>query len=575
MGLNMLRHVIVTIMGNVDSGKSKIIDAIKKTSIVESEPGKITQSIKAYAVSMDAIKKICRALPGMEKIKIPGLLLLDTPGHRAFSTLRKRGGSLADIAILVIDINEGVMPQTIESLEILKETKTPFVVALNKIDLIYNWKSHPEKLLIQNISSQSQDVQKKLETRTYEIAAQLYKHNFNAERFDRIEDYTKQLTLIPTAAKSLEGIPELLMIIAGLAQKFLETSLKYNENEPAKGTILDVLEEKGLGLTIDTIIYDGKIEVGDQIIIGTMHEPIITKVKAMFLPEKNQLKSIKNATAAIGIKIVGQNIPEAIPGMPLRVVNENLEKTKDEIKKEVEELTIELDETGIVIKANSLGSLEGLINILKEKNIKIRKASIGDITKKDISEALADSDQLNHVILGFNVKSVASSEPKIITDNVIYTLIEKFERWLAETKLSLEAKSLKNLTKPCKFIIMPGYIFRQSNPAVFGVEILGGTLKPGTPVFKSDSGTSLGRIKSIQSEGEDVQEAKKGQQIAASMPNITVGRQIKESDVLYSDITENEFKTYKQLKKYLKDDETKILKEIAEIRRKNNPVWGV
>lgn len=570
----MLRQVIVSIMGNVDAGKSKIVDGIKKSSIVESEPGKITQSIKAYSVSIEAIKKICKTLLDTTKIKVPGLLLLDTPGHRAFTTLRKRGGSLADIAIVVIDINEGVMPQTIESIEILKETKTPFVIALNKIDLIHGWKSQPDKFLMQNIPSQSQDVQKILETKMYEIAAQLSELGFSSDRFDRVDDYTKQLALIPTAAKSLEGIPELLMIITGLAQRFLEKGLQCEMESPAKGTILEVVEEKGLGLTLDTIIYDGKIEVGDQIIIGTLHEPIVTRVKALFLPEKNSLKSIKKTAAAIGIKIVAQNISEAIPGMPIRIANENLEKAKEEIRKETEEITFELDNSGIVIKANSLGSLEGLINILKEKNIKIRKASTGDITKKDISEALVDSDQLNHVILGFNVKHYDSANPKVITDNVIYTLIEKFETWHADKMKALESKSLKNLTKPVKVVIMPGYIFRQSNPAVAGVEVLGGTLKANTPMIK-ETGVSIGRIKSIQSEGEEIEEAKKGQQIAASMPDVTIGRQIKEGDILISDINEEEFKKYKALKKYLKDDEVQILKEIAEIRRKNNPVWGV
>lgn len=570
----MLRHVIVTIMGNVDAGKSKIIDSIKRTSIVESEPGKITQSIKAYAVSIGSIKKICKNISSLEQIKVPGLLLLDTPGHKAFTTLRKRGGSLADIAVLVIDINEGIKPQTTESIEILKSSKTPFVIALTKIDLIPGWNSHPEIPLLKNIEQQSPQVIKKIEDKTYSLVAELYNSGFNADRFDRVSDYTKQIAMIPVGSPTQEGIPELLMVITGLAQKFLEKDLEQDENSPAKGTILEVGEEKGLGLTLDTIIYSGKIKVGDQILIGTLNEPIQSKVKALFLPDQSKLKSIKEAKAAIGVKIVGQNITEAMPGMPLHVANTNIEKVKAEIKKEIENITIEIDNSGIIIKANSLGSLEGLINILKENNIKIRKASTGEVTKKDISEALADPDPMNHIILGFNVKPFDSINPKVITNNVIYSLVEQYQDWYEKTRSAFECKSLKNITKPFKATIIPGYIFRQSNPAVCGVKILAGTLKPNTPIM-SPSGKSLGRIKAVQSEGEDVEEAKQGQEVAVSMPDVTFGRQIKEGDTLISDISEQEFKCLKELKKYLNSEEVQILKEIAEMRRKNNPVWGV
>jgi len=568
----MLRQVIVTILGNVDSGKSSVIDVIKKTSIVKSEPGKITQSIKAYSVSLESIKTLCQDALDITKIKVPGLLLIDTPGHEAFSNLRKRGGSLADIAILVIDINEGLKPQTIESIEILKQNKTPFVVALNKIDLIGGWQSNPDLPLIKNIDSQNKSTKTLLDSRLYTIVGNLFNHGFNAERFDKISDFTKNLVLIPISAKTSEGLPELLMMITGLAQKFLELKLEHNIDAPGEGTILEISEEKGIGTCLDTIIYKGKLKTNDTIVVGTLSEPIVTKVKAIYIPKKNKLVTIKEAYASIGIKISAQNIKEAISGMPVKVANRDLEKIKISVKEEIEEITFELDHEGLVIKADSVGSLEALIKLLKNKKIKIKRASIGTITKKDIAEAESNNNELQKVILGFNTEPIVSDNIKIIIDPVIYSLIEKYESWFKETKENLEGKQLKNLIRPCKIRILPGYIFRQSNPAVVGVDILAGTLKSGTPLMKE---VKITEAKSLQENGKNINEAEAGKSIALAMPNVTMNRQVKEGDILYSDVPEPHFKIYKKLKDTLKPEEIQVLKEIAEIKRKTNPAWGM
>lgn len=568
----MLRQVIVAIMGHVDHGKSHIVDIIKKTSIVKSEPGRITQSIKAYSVSLQAVKDICKDLLDIKKIKVPGLLFIDTPGHKAFTNLRKRGGSLADIAILVIDVNEGIKPQTLESIEILKENKTPFVIALNKIDLLNGWQPKPYSYLLKNIQSQTTSIQKLLDERLYNLVGKLYELNIQAERFDRIEDFTKTITIVPTSAKTAEGIPELLMVITGLAQKFLETQLSYDPKSAAEATILEITEEKGLGLCMDAIVYKGKIKVNDTIVIGTLKEPVATKVKALFLVEKNQLKPIKEAEAAIGVKISAQNTENVIPGMPLKVANKDLERVKIEIKELVEEITFELDKDGIVIKADSIGSLEALINLLREKNIPIKKASTGNISKKDIAEAIATQNQFYRVILGFNIQSFESLEIKVFVNDVIYNLVDNFEKWMKEEKQKLEEKLFSNLPKPCKIKILQGYVFRQSSPAVCGVEILSGVLKSGVSLMKEDK--AITNAKELQHEGKKLSEAKRGEQIALSMPGVTMGRQLKENDVLYSDLTEEQFRIYKKMKENLKEEEKQILKEIAELKRKNNPGWG-
>lgn len=571
----MIRQPIVILVGHIDHGKSSILERIKGISITKGEAGGITQSIKSYTVPLSTVIKICGDLLKTLNIdvKIPGLLFLDSPGHAAFNNMRKRGGNLADISILVIDINEGVMEQTKECINILKQYKTPFIIALNKIDTIPSWRSSPKTPLVKDINSQSESVKEFLDDKLYDIVGRLAELGFNSERFDRVDDYTKQITIIPTSAKTSEGIPELLMILTGLAQKFLEKQLQTEVKGPGKASVLEVIEEKSIGLTLDIILYDGSIKIGDQVVIGTLDKPIITKVRGLFEPENKKLKPVKEVHAAAGVKLVASDIQDVIGGMPLIIANEDIESAASQIKSEVEEVLTQTDKEGIVIKADTLGSLEALVKLLKDKNIKIKRTSIGDITKKDIADAISEKEPLNRVILGFNINPV-SDGVKIITNKIIYKIIEDFEKWKEEYSKLLESKELEKITRPCKIKIMRGCIFRQSNPAVVGVQVLGGILATNASLMKID-GSKASHVKSIQSEGEDINNAEYGKEVAISLPNMTVGRQIKEDDILFSDVSEEEFKKLKKLKKYLRTHEINVLKEIAEIKRKENPMWGM
>ena len=585
-----LRQPIITFMGHIDHGKTSLQDHIRQSSIAQTEAGKITQHIGSSNITLETIKNTCGKLLDTLKLKltIPGLLFIDSPGHAAFTSLRKRGGNLADIAILVIDINEGIMTQTLECIDILRQYKTPFIIALNKIDLISGWQSNT-KFLIQNIESQSDTIKKVLDTKLYELVGKLSELNLNAERFDRIEDYTKQIAIVPTSAKTGEGIPELLMVLTGLAQKFMEQSLNVNIEGNVKGTILEVKEDKGIGKTIDVIIYDGTLKKNDIIVIGTLSEPIITKVKTLLEPlpledirdKKTKFRSVNKVSAAMGVKISAPDIDEVAAGMPLRSCNKNeLEQVKKEIKKEVQEVIIETDKQGLVIKADSLGSLEALIKLLKEKNIPVKKASIGNISKKDISDASInyEKDPLNSAILGFNINLMLGvkvpKNVKVLTNNIIYKLIEDFENYKEKEKKRLEGKEIEFLVRPCKIQIMKGYVFRQNNPAVVGVDVLEGKIKVDTPLMKND-GNKITEIKSIQKDQKTVNEAEKNQQVAVSLPKVTVGRQINEGDILYSAVPEDDFRKLREFKKYLSQEEIEILKEISGIMRKKNPVWGI
>ena len=569
------RSLICVLMGHVDHGKTSILDFVRGTSVAKNEAGGITQAISSAEVTAEKIRKICGSLLAGLRIKltVPGILFIDSPGHAAFTNLRKRGGSIADIAILVTDINEGVLPQTVECIGILKTYKTPFVVAANKIDKISGWKSQA-KILVENIAKQSSNVQTVLDTKLYELVGKIYDRGFNAERFDRVTDYTKQVAIVPVSAKTGEGIPELLMVVSGLAQKFLEHDLRYDADQPASGTILEVKDEKGLGQTMDAIIYDGTIKKGDAIIIAGVNTPILTKVKGLFKFERGRFMPTNQVYAAVGVKINAPEINDVVPGMPLKVIKGNIDALKKEIQKEVSEVIIETDKEGIIVKADSLGSLEALINILKEKDIKIKIASIGSITKSDISIASAEANSLNKVVLGFNVKSVESKEIKVILGDVIYKILETYEQWINAEKIRLEGRALEKLARPSKILLISGYVFRQSNPAIAGVKVLCGTLQSGAQMIKAN-GDKSSYVKSIQLNGANISEAETGSEIAVSFPHLTIGRQINEKDILYSDIPEADFIKLKKLKQYLSNDEIELLKEFAEIKRRQNPMWGV
>ena len=240
---------------------------------------------------------------------------------------------------------------------------------------------------------------------------------------------------------------------------------------------------------------------------------------------------------------------------------------------------IETEKEGIVVKADTIGSLEALVKLLRDKGIKIRKANVGNITKKDIADAESnyEKDATESVILGFNIiddSGIKNEKVKILTSNIIYKLIENYDAWKTSETKRLEQKELEGLMRPCKIEYLANYTFRASNPTIVGVEVLTGQLRTGTIIMKQD-GTSLTNVKEIQKNKESVSLLEKKEQGAVSLPGLTVGRQIVEGEIYYSAIPENDFRKIKTLTKYLSKEETSLLKEIAEIMRKNNPVWGV
>jgi len=437
-----IRQPIVAVLGHVDHGKTTLLDKIRSSSVASGEAGGITQSIGSSEIPIESVKKTCKEL--LEKMKIeltiPGLLFIDTPGHAAFITLRKRGGAIADIAILVIDLNEGIQPQTEESIKLLKEFKTPFIVAATKIDRILNWVPHENECFVNTIKDQPSRASEEFENKLYTIIGQLGNYGFDSERYDRVNDFSKQVCIVPVSGRTGEGVQDLLVMIAGLAQRFLKERIEIT-GTGGKGTILEVKEQKGLGPVIDVILYDGEIKRGDYIVIGGK-KIISAKIKALLKPEP--LKDIRaerkflyldSVSAASGVRISAPGLEEVVAGSPVRMVNKESEikKAEEEVKQEIEDIEIQTDKDGVVLKADNLGSLEAMIKLFQEASIPIRKAEVGAVTKQDLIEIKTLKEPLifafNSIISEEAANLSKDSKIKIFSSKVIYKLLEDYAEW--------------------------------------------------------------------------------------------------------------------------------------------------
>jgi len=580
-----VRQPIVSVLGHVDHGKTSVLDFIRGSAVVSRESGAITQHIGATEVPIDSIYSVCGDLLKGKKFTLPGLLFIDTPGHHAFTTLRTRGGSLADLAILIVDINEGFKPQTYESIKILKQYKTPFIIAANKIDSISGWQKNDD-IAKTRIYQQRPNVRNVFEERLYDMIGTISEQKLNSDLYYNISDFKKTIGIIPISAKTGEGIPELLMILVGLAQRFLEEQLRI-ESGPGQGSVLEVKEEVGLGKTIDAIIYNGTIRSDDKIVIGTKDEPVVTRIKALLKPKpldeirdpRERFDSVAEVHAACGIKISSPDLENVIPGAPIRVVGKDLEEVIKEIKNQTK-IDFELDEQGIIIKADTIGSLEALIKESRDKGIKIRKVEIGNVSKRDIVEADATLDPLNKLIFAFNIKilpeakeELPNTDIKIFNEDVIYTIMENYDEWLELKKAEIEKERRQDYVHPGMIKFLPEYVFRVSHPAVIGIRVLSGRIKTGMRLMKED-GKLIGAIKGIQSENKAVEEAIQGQEVAISIEGVTVGRQIKGEDILYTDIPASDAKKLREMD-VLNLDEKDVLNKIFEIKRKTDKFWGM
>ena len=542
----------MAVLGHVDSGKTSLLDRIRGTGVQGREAGGITQHIGASFLPTDTIKKTCGTLyQKLEKSehKIPGILVIDTPGHEVFTNLRARGGSAADIAILVVDANRGFQPQTNESLKILESRKVPFVVALNKTDQLSGWRKTETPFISQAIKEQDQSIQTALDEKIYDV-------------------------------------------LVGLTQQYLQKRLEQKE-KLTRGIVLEVQDEVGLGQTANVILIDGSIKKGDTVVVAKRNSVIITKPKAILLPKpldemrdpRDKFKPVDEVQAAAGIKIASPDLEGVLPGSTLYVARNESEisEFKKAIESEMKSVFIEKETDGVILKCDTIGSLEAITAMLKREQVSISKADIGPVNRRDVMEAKAVKENNRHlgVILSFNVKILPDAREesenyhiKIFDENVIYNLIDNYTKWVQEDTAHEEDAIFAELTPISKFTFLKGYVFRNNDPAVFGIKIDVGELRQKVQFMRND-GKKIGIIHQLQHEGKTIESAKTGQEVACSVQNITIGRQIFEEDEFYTLPRSDEAKQLlNRFASKLSSEQFALLNEIVEIQRKKDPAYA-
>ena len=585
----------MAVLGHVDSGKTSLLDKIRGTGVQGREAGGITQHIGASFIPTETIKKICGILYKkleQSENKVPGLLVIDTPGHEVFTNLRSRGGSAADIAILVVDVNRGFQPQTNESLKILQNRKVPFVVALNKCDQISGWRKSESSFISQVLKEQDASVQTDLDQKIYDVVGTLSILGYKSEAFYRVKDFKSEIAIVPISARSGVGIPELLSVLVGLTQQYLQKRLNQEEKDP-RGIVLEVKDEIGLGHTANIILIDGTIKKENSIVVAKRDSVIAIKPKALLLPKpldemrdpRDKFKPVTQVDAAAGLKIASPDLEGVLPGSTLYIASndEEIEKFTKLIESEMKSVFIDTETDGIILKCDTIGSLEAILEMLRRSQVPIAKADIGPVNRRDVIEAKAIKEKDRHlgVVLSFNVKVLPDAKEesedshiKVFADKVIYSLIDNYNAWVEEDTANEDDAIFSELIPVAKFTFLKGMVFRNNNPAVFGIRVDVGTLKHKIP-FMNMTGRKVGNIHQLQLDKKTVSTAKTGDEVACSVQDVTIGRQIFEEEVFYTFPPSHEAKQLLNRFMYkLNPEEQKVLNEIVRIQREKEPVYA-
>ena len=591
-----LRQPVLVVLGHVDSGKTSLLDTIRGTGVQGREAGGITQHIGASFFPIDTIRRITGPL--YEKLAksespIPGLLVIDTPGHEVFANLRSRGGSAADIAIVVADVNKGFEPQTYESMEILKKRKVPFVVALNKIDMISGWRQLNSPFVTEQVKAQDSSITGSLDEKIYNVVGSLSRLGYNSEGFWRVKDFTKEIAIVPVSAAKNIGIPELLAVVVGLSQQFMSKRLERREG-PARGIVLEVNEEIGLGPSANLILIDGVLRVGDTVLVAKRDKAVTTKIKALLLPKpldemrdpRDKFKPVGEVMSAAGIKVTSPDLDGVLAGSPLYVLENKDQETslrpivEDEVRNAI---ITDTNTNGIILRCDTIGSLEAIRDMLKKADVPMQKADIGHITRRDIlaASAVKEKNRYLGVVLGFNVKVLEEANREaqergiqIFNENIIYNLVRSYTEWVSYQKEHEDSILFNEIPPVCRFQFMKGFIFRRNYPAVFGAEIQIGKLRQKVNVLKED-GKKIGTIHQIQENGKPIDEAAKGEQVAVSIKDISVGRHINEGDIFYTDLRSKEAKLLlERFGHRLSQEEKDILDRLVAMKRKVDPSYA-
>ncbi|KKK19224.1 hypothetical protein P175DRAFT_0492936 [Aspergillus ochraceoroseus IBT 24754] len=571
-----LRSPICCILGHVDTGKTKLLDKIRQTNVQEGEAGGITQQIGATYFPVEALRQKTAVVntDGSFEFKIPGLLVIDTPGHESFSNLRSRGSSLCNIAILVVDIMHGLEPQTLESMRLLRDRRTPFIVALNKIDRLYGWKKIDNNGFQESLAMQSKGVQNEFRSRLEQTKVLFAEQGFNAELYYENKSMARNVSLVPTSAHTGEGIPDMLKLLTTLTQERMTNALMYLSE--IECTVLEVKVIEGLGTTIDVVLSNGILREGDRIVLCGLNGPIATNIRALLTPAplkelrlKSQYVHNKEVKAALGVKIAANDLEQAIAGSRLMVVgpDDEEEDIEEEVMTDLENLLskVSKDQRGVSVQASTLGSLEALLEFLRVSKIPVANISIGPVYKRDVMMCgtMLEKAKEYAVMLCFDVKVDKEAQAyadevgvKIFTADIIYHLFDDFTKHMEELTERRKEESKLLAVFPC--VLRTVAVFNKKDPIVIGVDVAEGSLRLHTPVsaVKTNPVTGakeiveLGRVSGIERDHKPINVCKRGQPSVAVKIEGTnqpmYGRQLEEKDTLYSHISRASIDTLKE-----------------------------
>ncbi|KAK2909167.1 hypothetical protein Q8A67_005004 [Cirrhinus molitorella] len=564
INLDKLRAPVVCVLGHVDTGKTKILDKLRHTHVQDGEAGGITQQIGATNVPLETILEQTKMVKNFdrENMKIPGMLIIDTPGHESFSNLRNRGSSLCDIAILVVDIMHGLEPQTIESINLLKEKKCPFIVALNKIDRLYDWKKSPDTDVVATLKKQKKNTKDEFDERAKAVIVEFAQQGLNAALFYENKDPRTFVSLVPTSAHSGDGMGNLIGLLVDLTQTMLARRLAHCDELRAQ--VMEVKALPGMGTTIDVILINGVLREGDTIIVPGVDGPIVTQIRGLLLPPplkelrvKNPYEKHKEVSTAQGVKILGKDLEKTLAGLPLLVAHkeDEIPVLRDYLIRELKQTlnAIKLEEKGVYVQASTLGSLEALLEFLRTSKVPYAGINIGPVHKKDVMKAstMLEHDPQYAVILAFDVKIERDSQEladslgvRIFSAEIIYHLFDAFTKYREDYKKQKQDEFKNIAVFPCKLRILPQFIFNSRDPIVMGVSVEAGVVRTGTPVCVPSKGfVDIGIVTGIEINHKSVDSAKKGQEICVKIEPIPgespkmYGRHFEAVDLIVSKIT--------------------------------------
>ena len=605
-----MRQPIVAVLGHVDSGKTSLLDCIRGTGVQGREAGGMTQHIGASFLPQETIRARCGPLyeriassPGAQ---VPGVLVIDTPGHEVFTNLRARGGSAADIAILVVDAARGIQPQTNESLGILRSRKVPFVVALNKIDQVSGWRGGggdggggdggAPLLAADAVKSQDASVRADLDQKLYDVVASLSVLGYKSESFDRVKDFAREVCIVPTSAREGTGVPELLAVLVGLTRQYLAARLDQDGKDESRGIVLEVNDEVGIGPSANVILADGSLSMGDTVLAARRDGVVEARPKAILLPKpldemrdpRDRFRPVESVEAAAGVKIASADLDGVLPGSTMFVVPAGGGRAaaaplRERIESEMRSVFVETESDGVTVRCDTIGSLEAVVSMLSQKKIAVARADIGPVTRRDVigARAVKDNDRHLGVVLAFNVRvlpdaaaEAEESSVRVFSDRVIYSLVDSYSEWARQDALHEEDSVFAEITPVAKFTFLKGFVFRNNDPAVFGVRVDAGRLVQKAQ-FINDAGRRVGRVHQLQEDKKTVPAARRGAEVACSVHGVTVGRQVNEEDVFYTLPTSAEAKALLgRFAGRLDEGESAALDRIVELQRGRDPAYG-